>query len=557
MSLLRLSIVGFPGGYEFGLEGDGRSFLESVDFARAELDNLEQQWARLRPDLDFDLWRAPSQDTVSRWASLSQALGRCLPDELVDALKARRYKNLNLVLDDPLGLPWGRAQVGSDCLVDGWCLTRGAHHVTRTEERGRPRALVIGNPDGTFPDSDKLADKLSSLLESRFETLKLQGAEATVSRVKAELEKPYVVLVLSCFVESGTLTHRALLHDGFLCFSDIKGSPQLPRLALFNILSTTANDVDFLAASLIKAGVQAMLIPKWAAPGTGRVLQATLTSMAEGLPVAKALRQGRSTWYQEHPKEPYRSDHSLELWGNPDFTLPVARERSVTVQSALTTSHTLLARGPDFELEFPIFEQALLAGKKLYLGKPGPQLNQLELPDPELPNRLGYFEHAQEGLHLVSLDDKLRLNGLPVRGSSLFQPGDVLEMAGTRIEFKHTEADEPERPQAAALLRVLNGTGADHGKSLEMKEHLALVGRGSRCQLQLLDPTVSRVQFVFIEREGLYYLSPVSTNPTIVDGVAVNREVEIMPGSEIRLSADTLLKFELQDGGRDDAWPNV
>lgn len=511
--------------------------------ARARMEALETRWRELKDELDLDLWKAPETQFRASWDSFCRELGECFPDELVAALTARKYESLNLNVDDPLSLPWARARLGDDSLIEGWSFSRDADLVITRQDEGKPKALVISNPDGLMPSVDTLFEGLVKMLETRFETEFLSGSQATLENVRRSLSRPHSLLLASGYLETGPLNNTLQLTDGSFSFNEFQSQLKTPQLMILNVIFPSAFDNEHLAKSLLKHGCQSLVMPSWPAPGTGDMIRSTLLSMAEGSPLAKSVRLSRADWQRQDSRDAYLSQHALDIWGVPDTRLRVARERSVTVETALTTLYTLSAKGPDFELEFPIFEQALLSGKRLYLGKPGPMMNQLEIPDPGVPNRVAYFEYAEKGLHLVALTSDLKLNGLPVRESAGFTEGDVIEVGQTQLVFKSEQARHTEVGSSKAKLKVL-AQGSNPERVYEVQENLVLVGRGSQCQLQLMDAAVSRVQFVLIERSGDYFLAPVSSNPTIVNGVAVNREIELLPGAEVRLSEDTVLHFE-------------
>src|SRR5678815_2976436 len=91
---------------------------------------------------------------------------------------------------------------------------------------------------------------------------------------------------------------------------------------------------------------------------------------------------------------------------------------------------------------------------------------------------------------------------------------------------------------ASVELTVLEGP--DRGKTLRVGEACARIGTSPGSQLQLSDPTVSRVHCeVELRSEGVRIADNGSTNGTFIDGVRI-RAAYLSSGATIRIGATSL-----------------
>ena len=98
-------------------------------------------------------------------------------------------------------------------------------------------------------------------------------------------------------------------------------------------------------------------------------------------------------------------------------------------------------------------------------------------------------------------------------------------------------------PLAVLLVR----TGRMVGQRLVLRTPVATLGRGSRDDLQLPDPSVGSGHARLELRQGVWMLTALgSGNATRVDGEVVSRDAPLSPGSTIVLGEVALL-FEPRD----------
>lgn len=74
------------------------------------------------------------------------------------------------------------------------------------------------------------------------------------------------------------------------------------------------------------------------------------------------------------------------------------------------------------------------------------------------------------------------------------------------------------------------------------------MGRSSSCDLQVDDPSVSRLHAALVRRprRGIYLVDLGSREGTYVNGERIKGEVLLMPGDRIRLGQEAV--FEFMDG---------
>ena len=375
----RLSITRFPAGFKFGYDAEGQTWEQAVELPKQRIQELEGDWNRLRRLFDLQLWGAPSPGAINDWIGFCRELGGLLPNEVREFLEMRRHRKLELAVTDPLELPWAQLTVESQPLLRDWELSRvhsvGSSTPTRVT---RPRALMISNPCGTLPRSSEMAERLVSALSRRMETLHLQGEEANLPRVVEELSKPLTLLLVSAHFERSSLLNNIELADGPLDLQRLKEDLKAPQFAVLNVLPRRAFETSHLAGLFLNQGSETVICPNWGGAGNESIVEGTLRAMAQGTSCAKALRLSRSAWREEAPDDPHLSHQALEVWGQADYRLPLSRESVSTVRTALTPYCILTAWGPRFELDFPLFEQALAGDRFLFIGRPGAQAIHLE-----------------------------------------------------------------------------------------------------------------------------------------------------------------------------------
>ncbi|HVJ66660.1 MAG TPA: FHA domain-containing protein, partial [Caulifigura sp.] len=89
-------------------------------------------------------------------------------------------------------------------------------------------------------------------------------------------------------------------------------------------------------------------------------------------------------------------------------------------------------------------------------------------------------------------------------------------------------------------------TGPDEGRSFDVLQELAHIGRDTDAQIVLTDPAVARHQASIARRGGRYALFTPFDGGALVDGAAVpaDRWVWLPSMAEIQLGEETVIRFE-------------
>lgn len=126
------------------------------------------------------------------------------------------------------------------------------------------------------------------------------------------------------------------------------------------------------------------------------------------------------------------------------------------------------------------------------------------------------------------------IRGSTIEGGEVRQPASDLPRAATQF---------PGRPR---LIIAGSGGGGD-GRTYELQTPMTLLGRGTDCDLRLVDPGVSRHHAELRVEDGQVVLVDLgSTNGTFVNGQPVRR-IALSDGTNVTLGRTTLV-FR-QDGG--------
>ncbi|MEW6280283.1 MAG: FHA domain-containing protein, partial [Candidatus Eremiobacterota bacterium] len=279
--------------------------------------------------------------------------------------------------------------------------------------------------------------------------------------------------------------------------------------------------------------------------------------LADGMAVGETLKETRRELLNADPADPWVTAHAFVCFGDPRVTLsgssvatptPI-QNQPVTVDSKFAPLFRFLAvSGPEEGRVIPIFPQALEEGQAMTLGSPGLKTNEIELDDPEIPNRAASLEPRQGGLLLTNLSPSrdIRVNGLLVREVFLFG-GETIEMGESVLRFERAarteRSEEREALEGRYYLEVVKGLPQDQNKRFPLKQGVTLAGRLPECPVQLSDPAVSRQHLFFTLRQESVSVSHVGSNPTAVNGVLLDRERELEHGDTLQLSEATALRF--------------
>lgn len=244
------------------------------------------------------------------------------------------------------------------------------------------------------------------------------------------------------------------------------------------------------------------------------------------------------------------SAHTFLLFGDPATRLtapqPTRVAPAATVDSRFQPLYRLsIQAGPEEGRTILLFPQSLEEGQVITLGSPGVKSNEIELDDPEIPNRAASLQLSEDGLRITSSHPSLKVNGLPVREVFLFG-GEIIELGETRVLFERAsdQARQGERDilEGRYFLQVVKGTAADQNKLFPLRQGVSVLGRLEDCAVQLNDPAVSR-QHLYFTLHDRVTVTPLSSNPTAVNGVQLDRERELKPADVLQLTETTVLKF--------------
>jgi pSer/pThr/pTyr-binding forkhead associated (FHA) protein len=188
---------------------------------------------------------------------------------------------------------------------------------------------------------------------------------------------------------------------------------------------------------------------------------------------------------------------------------------------------------------------SLMDGRVITVGGEGPRKNDVALWDPKAANEAARLEWVRGGFWLrVENAEEVRVNEQRVEDHAKLLDGDVVRLGATAFVLRRGPPDGDEPWEAMRWIEVMRGVDTDAGLRVALGDEPVSVGRSPRCSLALRDNAVSRHHVSIAAREGEYVLAHKSaSNPTLVNGVEVDRERVLAHGDEIQLSAHTVLRF--------------
>lgn len=147
---------------------------------------------------------------------------------------------------------------------------------------------------------------------------------------------------------------------------------------------------------------------------------------------------------------------------------------------------------------------------------------------------------------------RMRFEGVPGLATGTFRIRSGV-IRGSTIEGGEVRQPASDLPRAAAQfpgrprLIIAGSGGAGEGRTYDLQTPMTLLGRGTDCDLRLVDPGVSRHHAELRVEDGQVVLVDLgSTNGTFVNGQPVRR-IALSDGTHVTLGRTTLV-FR-QDGG--------
>lgn len=168
--------------------------------------------------------------------------------------------------------------------------------------------------------------------------------------------------------------------------------------------------------------------------------------------------------------------------------------------------------------------------------QPQPQTDRTE--EDAAPLDLPKFGQGDAGPDLVS-PDRTMVDQVAMDLPSFLGSATESDAASAEDEAAPSVQDPPGAGQlevAQPVLEVSAGdsAGGENDRRFELIDGLNVFGRADGCEIQVLSEHLSRRHAVLRVAEGKVYVRDLgSKNGTIVDGVAIEDEVELLPGKEI------------------------
>lgn len=166
-------------------------------------------------------------------------------------------------------------------------------------------------------------------------------------------------------------------------------------------------------------------------------------------------------------------------------------------------------------------------------------------------------DHAKEQGYSFVGPVRIRFEGVPDLAIGMFRirsgviRGHTVEAGEVRQPVSDLPrgggAQYPGRPRLV-VAGSHPGTGVEAGSTFELQAHVTLLGRGTDCDLRMVDPGVSRHHCELRVEDGQVVLADLgSTNGTLVNGQPM-RHVVLTDGTSVTLGRTTLIfQQDMQD----------
>ncbi|MEW6284328.1 MAG: FHA domain-containing protein, partial [Candidatus Eremiobacterota bacterium] len=498
---------------------------------------------------------------------LAQALGELIaaliPPEIVVALERGSGQTLVLNVQNCY-LPWELAVLNDGtCLGQRYLCTRELGSGEPGESRpGSPlRALLVLDPERLLSWYGQEQEWVESSLGPGWKVDVLSGVQATAGTLRSSLDSGrYGLIHLLAYADALVQSpdeSRLFLADGAARPSIGRTRPAaVPRLMCLNLCSAgdpqpgcpgPALAVTW-ARTFLDMGVSTVLATQWdLSPESAADFFGTIyRNLASGRTLEEGLRAARSA-----QRGPCRSQAVLAFgpltWRQEDLR-PTSNALPATRDTKFRPTHTLIVlEGPEAGREIPLMADMMEETGPVTLGRSGPRDLDIELDDPEAGNPSARFDVEDGRLFLTHVESPLRVNGLLLTGRIELTGGEMLQFGQTSMMLRQgasrppTSASRPRGDAPRFAVEVL--LGPDRGRRETIQGALFVVGRQPDCQFRLTDPAVSRQHCLITMRDEVCHLSNLGSNPTVVNGVVVEREVALRHGDRIRLGEETELRL--------------
>ncbi|MFP4498962.1 MAG: FHA domain-containing protein, partial [Vulcanimicrobiota bacterium] len=195
-----------------------------------------------------------------------------------------------------------------------------------------------------------------------------------------------------------------------------------------------------------------------------------------------------------------------------------------------------------------IMSEEVREGKQITFGSAGDERqNDIEINEPGISNTQGYLEYTQDRLYLINKEDEpIQVNEYEVGKNEkiILNNGDLISMGQTVISFLNNRVIGALRHYSILISFPFQQKEIER---IPITKTMLFIGRGSSCDIRILDPEVSRLHAVLTFQEGRFFLEQKSKiNPTFVNGISLRRDQSriIFPGDKIYLSRNTILSLQ-------------
>ncbi|MCD4785703.1 MAG: FHA domain-containing protein [Candidatus Eremiobacteraeota bacterium] len=209
--------------------------------------------------------------------------------------------------------------------------------------------------------------------------------------------------------------------------------------------------------------------------------------------------------------------------------------------------------GPGKGQKISLLSDEMNEGKIITFGKSGDtRQNDIELEDETIDNTQGYLEFSEGNLYLINEigQSQVKVNKYVINENEkiVLNSGDHIRIGDTILGFTDNRVLAALRNYS---LVVIAGEEDDKSKRFTLTRTAAFIGRGSACDVRVLDPEISRLHAVFTFKSGRFHLEHKSNiNPTFVNGVSLKKGQDriVFPGDKIYLSGKTILQLIRANG---------
>jgi pSer/pThr/pTyr-binding forkhead associated (FHA) protein len=224
-------------------------------------------------------------------------------------------------------------------------------------------------------------------------------------------------------------------------------------------------------------------------------------------------------------------------------------EGTLTVPGSFRIDYMFeIIEGPGKGQKISLLSDEMSEGRIVSFGSRGPtRQNDIELEDLSLTNTQGYFEFTGGNLYLINESGKapVMVNNYNIGENEkiVLNGGDHIRLGESILSFTDNRILAALRNYA---LVVTAGEDEDRAKRFPLSRTTVLVGRGSVCDVRIIDPEVSRIHVVLTFKAGRFHLEHKSkVNPTFVNGISLKKGQSriVFPGDKIYLSGTTILQL--------------